>query len=191
MTSERLRQAACTLLAERAWSGISLRDITDRAQANVASVSYHYGSKNALLVAVLQDTLLTMTQKQAESLDALPDRAALMQVVEVWLAPTFNGPGGGVAGGWEIMRRHLDEPVPEVLAVFEEAHNLVDRSLTRRLQPLLPHLSEFELHLRRIAVLAATAALSRALPPHDSDTRRTVITTFACGALTGAPGLVD
>ena len=43
-TRARLMDAALDLIAERGEEGVTLRELTDAAEANVAAVSYHFGS---------------------------------------------------------------------------------------------------------------------------------------------------
>jgi AcrR family transcriptional regulator len=47
--------AAARLFAERGFHATSVRDIAERAGANVASGNYHYGSKKALYLEVLRE----------------------------------------------------------------------------------------------------------------------------------------
>jgi AcrR family transcriptional regulator len=47
--------AALDLLAERGGDGVSLREVTGAAQANVAAVSYHFGSLKSLCDAAVED----------------------------------------------------------------------------------------------------------------------------------------
>ena len=56
-TAETLLEAARTLFAERGFNGTSIRAITEAADANLAAVTYHYGSKQALFEAVLESIL--------------------------------------------------------------------------------------------------------------------------------------
>src|SRR4030095_11291177 len=53
-TKDRLVAAASTLFAERGFHGTTVRDIAERAGANVAAGNYHYGSKKALYLEVLR-----------------------------------------------------------------------------------------------------------------------------------------
>jgi AcrR family transcriptional regulator len=53
-TGARVLRAAAVLFAERGFHGTTMRDIAERAGANVASGHYHFGSKRDLYVAVLR-----------------------------------------------------------------------------------------------------------------------------------------
>src|SRR3990172_7837214 len=53
-TKERLLAAAASLFAERGFHATSVREIAQRAGANVASGNYHYGSKKALYLEALR-----------------------------------------------------------------------------------------------------------------------------------------
>jgi len=53
-TRERILDAAEDLFARRGISGSSLRAVTGRAGVNLAAVHYHFGSKQALLDAVVE-----------------------------------------------------------------------------------------------------------------------------------------
>jgi TetR/AcrR family transcriptional regulator, regulator of cefoperazone and chloramphenicol sensitivity len=54
-TKSRLLQAARKVFSEQGLKNATVRDICDLAEANVAAISYHFGSKEKLFVAVLQD----------------------------------------------------------------------------------------------------------------------------------------
>lgn len=54
-TKNRLRAAGRKVFAEHGLQNATVREICDLAGANVAAVSYHFGSKEKLYLAVLQD----------------------------------------------------------------------------------------------------------------------------------------
>ena len=54
-TPARLLEAAVELFAARGFHGTSVRDIAERAGANVAAGHYHYGSKEGLYLEVLRE----------------------------------------------------------------------------------------------------------------------------------------
>ena len=73
-TRIRLLDAALDLIAERGEDGVTLREVTDAAEANVAAVSYHFGSLKALCGAAIEDALERYLDAQQEALNALgPD----------------------------------------------------------------------------------------------------------------------
>jgi AcrR family transcriptional regulator len=53
-TRDRILDAARHLFAEHGYDGTSIRDITVAAEANVAAVGYHFGSKEGLYGDILQ-----------------------------------------------------------------------------------------------------------------------------------------
>jgi AcrR family transcriptional regulator len=57
-TAETLLEAALVLFAARGYAGTSVRAITEAAGANLAAVTYHFGSKEALFEAVLESILV-------------------------------------------------------------------------------------------------------------------------------------
>jgi AcrR family transcriptional regulator len=56
-TAQALLYNATGLFADRGYEGTSIRAITDASQANLAAVTYHFGSKRGLYVAVLESLL--------------------------------------------------------------------------------------------------------------------------------------
>src|SRR5476651_2466907 len=53
-TRRRLLQAAGEVFAERGFHAATIKDITDRAGASLASVNYHFRDKSELYAAVLR-----------------------------------------------------------------------------------------------------------------------------------------
>lgn len=160
-TVDRLRAAAEDLLLEKGQAATTLRDITDRARANVASVSYHFGSKDALLTEVFRDVLLEATSVQRARLEALPDDATLEDVVRAWLSPALPGPARDPreARLWAIIQRGMGEQAPGAAAHLAAVRPLVEEHLVSRLAARLPHLPPQELLVRHAATLAAVGAL--------------------------------
>jgi AcrR family transcriptional regulator len=69
--------AALDLIAERGEDGVTLREVTDAAEANVAAVSYHFGSLKALCDTAIEDALERYLGAQQEDLTALGPEATL------------------------------------------------------------------------------------------------------------------
>lgn len=69
-TREALLASARRLFARRGYDGTSIRAITADAGANLGAVTYHFGSKRALYVQVLEQVLAPMPGRVAGALDA-------------------------------------------------------------------------------------------------------------------------
>jgi AcrR family transcriptional regulator len=64
-TRASLLRAGRTLFALRGYDGASIRAITRRADANLSSVTYHFGAKEKLYEAVLESVLAPLAEKVA------------------------------------------------------------------------------------------------------------------------------
>ena len=53
-TRQRLLEAAASMFVEQGFDSAKIRDIVARAEANIAAVNYHFGSKEGLYAAVIQ-----------------------------------------------------------------------------------------------------------------------------------------
>jgi len=51
-TKQKLLDAACDIFAEKGYSNATIKDICSRADANIASVNYYFGSKKTLFESV-------------------------------------------------------------------------------------------------------------------------------------------
>lgn len=56
-TKKRLREAMESLVADRGFDAVSVRDITGVAKANVAAVNYHFGSREGMIQHVIESQL--------------------------------------------------------------------------------------------------------------------------------------
>lgn len=66
-TSAILLQAARELFANRGYDGASIRAITDRAGANLGSVTYHFGTKEALYHRVIETFIAPLRERVVEA----------------------------------------------------------------------------------------------------------------------------
>jgi AcrR family transcriptional regulator len=61
-TRARLIKAAARLFAEHGFDGVSVRDIVREARVNLAAITYHFGSKEQLLEAVIMEKVEPLKQ---------------------------------------------------------------------------------------------------------------------------------
>jgi len=128
-TKDRLVSAATVLFAERGFDGTTVRDIAERAGANVAAGNYHYGSKKALYVAVLRAQFAEVRAQLAARGASPPPaslarlgRPALVRVLRARVKVMLDiliGPPPGVQG--TLMQREMAQPteaLPVIVAEF-------------------------------------------------------------------------
>src|SRR3982075_3632396 len=86
-TRTRLMEAALDLIAERGEEGVTLRELTDAADANVAAVSYHFGSLKSLCDAAIDQALERYLDAQEAAVSALPPESTLEQLASPYPPP--------------------------------------------------------------------------------------------------------
>lgn len=97
-TSLSILDAAEILFAERGYDGASVRDIAAAAKAQIASISFHHGGKQALFERVVERRALELSHLR---LDALAARKAsgealtLKAILEAFLRPYLDKAGAG------------------------------------------------------------------------------------------------
>src|SRR3954469_8041648 len=94
-TRTRLMDAALDLLAERGEDGVTLRALTDAADANVAAVSYHFGSLKALCDASVEYALERYLDAQEEALSPLGPKSTLEDVAGAFARPMMRALSSG------------------------------------------------------------------------------------------------
>ena len=68
--------AAERLFALHGFQNVSVRDITAEARVNLASVNYHFGSKDALLFEIFRRRTAELNRERARMLHEANDRHA-------------------------------------------------------------------------------------------------------------------
>jgi AcrR family transcriptional regulator len=119
-TAARLLAAATELFAERGFANVTVRDICERAQANVAAINYHFRGKDGLYQAVLQSAIRIM-QETTE----LARRAGEGQTAEEQLRTyvrTFITRVVASRGNWihQLMTREMSDPTPALGLVISQ-----------------------------------------------------------------------
>src|SRR5258708_2584700 len=98
-TRTRLLDAALDGLAERGEDGVTLRELTDAAEANVAAVSYHFGSLQSLCDAAIEHALERYLDAQQEAVSTVGRESTLEELAAVFARPMISAL---VAGGRDL-----------------------------------------------------------------------------------------
>src|SRR4051794_33211916 len=113
-TRARLMDAALDLLAERGEDGLTLRELTTAAEANVSAVSYHFGSLRSLCDAAIEHALERYLDAQEEALSALEPESTVEEVAEAFARPMISAlsvGGRDLAVMRIVARAGIDPPV--------------------------------------------------------------------------------
>jgi AcrR family transcriptional regulator len=148
-TRTRLMDAALELLAERGEDAVTLRDLTDAAEANVSAVSYHFGSLKALCDAAIEQALERYLDAQQRAVGVLGPESTLEELAAAFARPMI---GALAAGGRDldvmrIVARGGIDP-PEAWDRFDSSFHRTRADVVRVLKANLPDLKRDELIFR-------------------------------------------
>ncbi len=162
-TVDRILDVAERLFAENGFHATSLRQITQDAEVNLAAVNYHFGSKQALIVAVFKRRLDALNSARLARLDELlasDAPPALEAVLDAFVRPAI------------VFTHASDETGHRFMRILLRAFADQDADLHAALS------SEYAHVMRRFA-----AAIAETLPDHCPDRIRRQL-DFIVGALT-------
>ncbi|MEZ5285079.1 MAG: CerR family C-terminal domain-containing protein [Vicinamibacterales bacterium] len=194
-TRERLVTVAADLFADRGFQRVTVREICAAAGANVAAVNYHFGDKEGLYRAVVQEAIRIMRETHDLSAEAgrgVPVEEQLAAFIRVFLSRLTGH--GRLSWIHKLMVREMDQP--------GEALRLVVREV---IEPRIAYLSGLigtiaglpaddpRVLRAALSIQAQCLVFARPLPPHlpaalsrvrlDVDAAATHIAAFSIAAL--------
>lgn len=91
-TRAQILGAAEVLFAREGYANTSLRQITELAGANLAAVNYHFGSKEKLLIEILDRVIAPITEERIRLLDEVESTGTpdLSQLLTAFLLPDLH-----------------------------------------------------------------------------------------------------
>lgn len=135
-TKDRILHAAEELFAQQGFGATSLRQVTSRADVNIAAVNYHFGSKDNLVNEVFRRRMDDMSRDRLQALQSAISNhpgelePILAAFVEPALAMAQDRHGGGAfirviarayAESNETLRKFLSDQYGHVLREFAKA----------------------------------------------------------------------
>ena len=148
-TRTRLLDAALDHLAERGEDGVTLRELTAAADANVAAVSYHFGSLQALCDASVEFALERYLDAQEEAVSALGPESTLEEVAAAFARPMMRAlsSGGRDLDVMRIVARVGIDP-PRGWDRFDARFDRIRADVLKGLKPNVPGIKDRELIFR-------------------------------------------
>ena len=151
-TKDRILGAAEELFAQHGFAGTSLRQVTSRADVNIAAVNYHFGSKENLVNEVFRRRMDEMSARRLAALKAaVADHPGelepiLAAFVEPALAMAQDRHGGGAF--IRVIARAYAEKNDGLRKFLSDQYGHVLRDFAKAIAACLPQLSKEELYWR-------------------------------------------
>ena len=151
-TKDRILGAAEELFAQHGFAGTSLRQVTSRADVNIAAVNYHFGSKENLVNEVFRRRMDEMSAQRMARLEAALAAEAcdletvLAAFVEPALAMAQDRNGGGAF--IRVIARAYAEKNDGLRKFLSDQYGHVPRAFARAIARCLPELPKDQLYWR-------------------------------------------
>jgi AcrR family transcriptional regulator len=163
VTKERILDAAEALFMELGFEATSLRAITAAASANLASVNYHFGSKEVLFQAVLTRRLDPMNQERVDLLtrlerEAEPQPLPCDRILSAMFIPALKLARDPARGGKNFLRllgRAYADPAPFIRRFLAEQYATMIERFKTAFARALPELPKKELSWRLHFIMGA------------------------------------
>ncbi len=168
-TADRLLDAAEQLFADQGVAATSLRQITTAASANLASVGYHFGSKDGLLREVLGRRILPVNVIRLRLLDELETRSAppsIEEILDAFLRPIFEQPENVRTNFTRLMSRLHHSPDPAAMSYLQEIIGPIATRTLGALKRALPGVPVERIFLRAHFMIGAMLNALSAWDPH-------------------------
>ena len=163
-TKERILDAAEQLFGDLGFKATSLRDITTEAGVNLASVNYHFGSKEALLGEVFDRRFAPVNESRLERLseaEALPalGRAQVERIVRAFVSPLFEmlAERGDMGKKFLRLAGRIHIETDEIRVVLLKQLEPLLARFTAALQRALPDVEPGEVRLRILFLVGSMA----------------------------------
>jgi AcrR family transcriptional regulator len=147
-TREALLRASTELFALSGFDGVSVEEIAARAGVNKALISYHFGGKRGLYLAILHTTFEAVLQRlrELEASERRPDEVLRSFMAAFHEMATVERPFFPALLLREVLgagRTFEDEILPNILALFGVMRRIIERGVQqgvfRPVDPLLAH----------------------------------------------------
>ena len=151
-TKDRILVAAEELFAQRGFAATSLRQVTSRADVNIAAVNYHFGSKENLVTEVFRRRMDEMSARRLAQLQAAVRQhpgdleQVLAAFVEPALAMAQDRHGGGAF--IRVIARAYAEKNDALRKFLSDQYGHVLREFAKAIAACVPGLSKEELYWR-------------------------------------------
>jgi AcrR family transcriptional regulator len=152
-TRARLLDAALDLISERGEDAVTLRELTDAADANVAAVSYHFGSLKSVCAAAIERALERYLDAQQDAVSTLGPESTLEELAAAFARPMIRALalGGRDLAVLRLVARAAIDP-PESWDRFDARFDGIRAAVLPALKANVPGVKDQDLILRERCV---------------------------------------
>jgi len=187
---ERLLDSAEELFAEKGFDGTNIRELTTRANSNIAAVNYHFGGKEKLYIEVFQRLMSKMRDIRIASIENVMSQTdheptleeLLRAFATAFIEPLIDQSSGSLF--MKLMIREMSDPrLPKKMFVEELAGPTLT-ALGKGLMQLYPGLDQQKAVLSIISLIGQLVHIIRLNEMFDLD-------EFVGGSAPRLPEMVD
>ena len=149
-TKKRILESGVKQFGAQGFRGTKLRELIEAAGVNQAAVNYHFGSKEGLYRAILQEYAGLLTRRRLEMLDAVlassQGRPKVEDVLRALIEPFFelrDSPGGDMVA--RFFERFIAERAPFIHDLYREGLKPTADRFLAALELALPDIPHDEL----------------------------------------------
>ena len=152
-TRQRLLEAAETLFAEQGFEKVAVRDVTEKAGANVAAVNYHFGSRDGLVDKVIERYISPVNDERLARLDGLERKmagkpVAIEEILEAFVRPFLTQIQRSELSErlcFQLIGRMLSDRVGKMPPAVEMQFQIVAARFKHAFKKALPEVEEEDL----------------------------------------------
>lgn len=159
-TRDRLLKVAEALFAKRGYHAVSVREITNAANCNLAAVNYHFGNKKNLYLDVFRSQWMVRARRVHDSFTqhlANSDGTSPTEIIQALAEAFIKGPLTDEERFHhaQLMMREMAKPTEAFEMVADEIMRPFFGKLAKLLQPYLPEeMDEQRLNLNLLSIIS-------------------------------------
>jgi AcrR family transcriptional regulator len=188
-TAARIMSLMADLALEKGLDALSMRDVAKRVGISLASLQYHYPSKDALIAAFVDSVLGGFRADVAALRGAADPAEELRAVVTYAVARTLDERTGDIFAMLEARARH-DAATAAALDAFMRVYLDTARDVLRHRHPDLAIDEATRAAVRLVAViegLSSVRSAAQAAGLGDEDLRKAVVSLAEAASTTAHP----
>jgi len=163
-TRQRLLEAAGEVFAERGFQAATVKEICQRAEANIAAINYHFRDKTSLYAEVVRYTQERAKEKYVQALDSIQTPEERLQKFITTVLQRILDVGRPAWHG-KLMAREMIDPTPALDSIVKESVVPLLKMLHDTIREILgPGVDETKVHFAARSIIGQCLYYSHSRP---------------------------